>query len=81
MHREIKYFDPRATSAEYPAGQYISVVVKSVAEYDDIMAILMNPERGITDIQETDLPPIRESRYIPEQKDEFVDELMYGLGV
>ncbi len=61
MKRKITYlepyFDPTTHEYDYSRGKKYAATVKDDAEHADTMAILENPERGITDIVVEDAPP------------------------
>jgi len=80
MRKEISYFDPRCPELEVVDGRNIfGIIANSQEDYDNIMAIITNPEREITNIVEEDLPPAE--GYTEEEKDDFLTNVMKGLGL
>ena len=61
MRKAISYFDPECPElTTNKQSQNVfgdnAIIAKSQEEYDNIMADINNPERGITNITEIDLP-------------------------
>ena len=58
MRTQISYFDPRCPELEVVDGQNMTVITNNQDECDAIMASITDPERGITNITEEELPPL-----------------------
>jgi len=70
MRRSISYFDPRCPELEVVDGRNMTVITNNEQEYTATMAVLNDPERGITNIVEEDLPDL------PPDTDGFTDREM-----
>ena len=56
MKKQISYYDPRCPELPVTDGCNMTVIATGEDEYNAHMAALGNPERGITNIAEEDLP-------------------------
>jgi len=81
MRRSISYFDPRCPELEVVDGRNMTVITNTQEEYDATMAVLNDPERGITNIIEEDLPPLStDEKYTPQERLDFLEEWMDQIG-
>jgi len=84
MRKSIAYDEPIPAFDVHgntlpPTITTFSIEVNSEDEYTANMAIITNPERGITNIREEILPD--KKIYTQEQKDSFVTGVMAGANI
>lgn len=77
---KISYFDPRCPELPVVDGQNITVIANNDEEYDSIMATITNPERGITNITEEELPDDQQPKYTDKEIRDYNETMLELTG-
>ena len=80
MKIQISYYDPRVTELPVINNQNMTVIANNSEEYEAHIAALTNPERGITNITEEQLPDEPQLKYTDKEIRDYNETMLELTG-